>query len=164
MKHYDTPDHEEISLKDERNDERLKNWWPLQEQQQTEVRAHFRWLFVLAGALASFSVPLLAAQTLPFAQRFLIALAIISFLTLITTGVCRMNWILRDWGKALTDLRKGLESNDQKAISSYREREQKLTHEKEHEDIYGNVVHVLFASGAILLILSILVMLMSPKY
>ena len=150
---------ETISVHDERDDERLKNWWPLQEQQQTEVRSHFRWLFVLAGALASFSVPLLTAKNLGATQKVLIGLAVVAFLTLVAIGVWRMDWILRDWGKALSDLRKGLESNDQKALSKYRRRERDSKREKEHGDVYGTIIQVLFTAGVALLIGSILVAL-----
>jgi hypothetical protein len=151
---------EELSIHDERDDERLKGWWPLKEQHQTEVRAHSRWLFVLAGALASFSVPLLAADNLIPTQRVLIALAVVAFLALIGVGVWRMNWILRDWGKALSELRAGLTSNDQNALAEYKRREQKSKREEEQGDTYGTAVHVLFTAGIVFLVASILVMLL----
>jgi Sec-independent protein translocase protein TatA len=150
---------EKISLHDERNDERLKDWWPLQQEHQTEVRSHFRWLFVLAGALSSFSMPLLAAQHGDSVQKTFIALALTAFLIVIVVGVCRMNWILRDCGSALQDLREGLTSDDQAALSRYRSREQKAKREKAHGDAYGTLVHGLFAAGTVLLIASVLIAL-----
>lgn len=146
---------EQITLHDERTDSRLNEVWRWQHEHDTEVRTHYRNLFVIAGALSSFSMPLLGNHAISHAPKMCIGLALVSFLTLLLIGFLRMRLIITDAGNALADLRKGLQSQDQQALSRYRQREQDIKKERSWGDVYGTALHAFFALGTLLLILAV---------
>jgi uncharacterized membrane protein (DUF485 family) len=152
---------EKISLIDRRTTDLLKEIWGWQREHDTEVRSHFRGLFVLAGALCAFSMPLLSTPLATVGQKVSITIAICAFLMLILVGTIRMAYILRDQDQALRDIRAGLDSKDEDALTRYRNRESKLRKEREYGDAFGTAVHTLFALGLIFLFLAVVLGLSS---
>lgn len=118
-------------------------------------RTHLHQVCIIAGAIAAFSMPVYALQSLPALQHSFVAIGIVAFLICIFLGMWRMNATLETEAKDLRDMRLSLEENDRTKYEAYVARREIHQKRWKHPDILGPVIAVLFSGGILCLIVAL---------